>query len=35
MGIVSPHDFCSYGERITNFVDDNKIGERITDEQQI
>lgn len=33
MGIVGPDDFCSYGERITNFVDDNKIGERITDEQ--
>lgn len=23
--------FCSYGERRTDFVDDNKIGERITD----
>ena len=25
--------FCSYGERRADFVDDNKIGERITDEQ--
>lgn len=32
MGIVSPYDFCSYGERKNDFVDDNKIGERRTDE---
>lgn len=25
------NDFCSYGERRTDFVDDNKIGERRTD----
>ena len=25
--------FCSYGERRTDFVDDNKIGERKADEQ--
>lgn len=31
MGIVSPYDFCSYGERRADFVDDNKIGERRTD----
>lgn len=28
---VEPEDFCSYGKRRTDFVDDNKIGERITD----
>ena len=29
-----PEDFfCAAGERRTDFVDDNKIGERITDEQ--
>lgn len=27
--------FCAAGERRADFVDDNKIGERITDEQQI
>ena len=32
MGIVSPYDFCSYGERKNDFVDDNKIGERRADE---
>lgn len=32
MGIVSPDDFCSYGEMRTNFVDDHKIGERRADE---
>lgn len=30
---VEPEDFCSYGKRRTDFVDDNKIGERRTDEQ--
>lgn len=25
--------FCAYGERRADFVDDNKIGERRTDEQ--
>ena len=30
---VEPEDFCSYGERKNDFVDDNKIGERKTDEQ--
>ena len=34
MGIVSPDDFCSYGEMRTNFVDDNKIGERKADENE-
>lgn len=33
MGIVGPDYFCSYGERKNDFVDDNKIGERRTDEQ--
>lgn len=28
---VEPEDFCSYGKRRTDFVDGNKIGERITD----
>lgn len=30
---VEPEDFCSYGERKNDFVDDNKIGERRADEQ--
>lgn len=30
--VVEDMDFCSYGERRTDFVDDNKIGERKTDE---
>lgn len=34
MGIVSPYDFCSYGERKNDFVDDNKIGERKADENE-
>lgn len=29
---VEPEDFCSYGEKRSDFVDDNKIGERRTDE---
>lgn len=29
---VEPEDFCSYGERKNDFVDDNKIGERRADE---
>lgn len=29
---TNDNDFCSYGERRTDFVDDNKIGERRTDE---
>lgn len=33
MGIVSPYDFCSYGERKNDFVEDNKIGERRTNER--
>ena len=28
---VEPEDFCSYGERKNDFVDDNKIGERKND----
>nr|DAH40337.1 MAG TPA: hypothetical protein [Caudoviricetes sp.] len=28
---VDPEDFCSYGERKNDFVDDNKIGERKND----
>ena len=28
---VEPEDFCSYGKRRTDFVDDNKIGERRAD----
>ena len=31
MGIVGLLDFCSYGKKRTDFVDDNKIGERRTD----
>lgn len=32
-GLTEPEedDFCSYGERKNDFVDDNKIGERRTD----
>ena len=30
--IVFPEHFCSYGKRRADFVDDNKIGERRTDE---
>lgn len=30
---TTDNDFCSYGERRADFVDDNKIGERRTDEQ--
>ena len=30
---VEPEDFCSYGERKNDFVDDNKIGERRADER--
>ena len=30
---VEPEDFCSYGERKNDFVDDNKIGERRDDER--
>lgn len=33
MGVVSPYDFCSFGERKNDFVEDNKIGERRTDER--
>lgn len=29
--IVFPEHYCSYGERRTDFVDDNKIGERKND----
>lgn len=29
---VEPEDFCSYGEKRSDFVDDNKIGERRADE---
>lgn len=29
--VVEDMDFCSYGERRADFVDDNKIGERRTD----
>ena len=29
--IVFPEHFCSYGKRRADFVDDNKIEERITD----
>ena len=30
---VEPEDFCSYGERKNDFVEDNKIGERRTNER--
>ena len=30
---VEPEDFCSYGERKNDFVDDNKIGEGRADER--
>ena len=30
---TNDNDFCSYGEKRSDFVDDNKIGERRTDEQ--
>ena len=34
-GLADPEedDFCSYGEKRSDFVDDNKIGERRADEQ--
>lgn len=30
---TNDYDFCRYGERKNDFVDDNKIGERRADEQ--
>lgn len=30
---TNDYDFCSYGEKRTDFVDDNKIGERRADER--
>jgi hypothetical protein len=32
--VKEANDFCSYGEKRTGFVDDNKIGERKADEDE-